>query len=211
MAFYMASRQPNPMAVLAAARAGDREALGNLTELYRNYLYLIAQVQVGRHMRRRLSPSDLVQETMVKALKNLHQFRGSTERELLGWLRSILVHALKSAVEHEIKAGKRNLHREVSLHDRFADMDSSIEQFDAALISQFSSPSQQAHRRELAAVVADQLARLPKQYREIIVQRNLEGLTFDEIAERTARSPGAARILWVRALRRLQQLAEEPG
>jgi RNA polymerase sigma-70 factor, ECF subfamily len=205
----MDPREPlNPMAVLAAARAGDRDALGSLTELYRNYLYLIAQVQVDRHIRRRLSPSDLVQETMVKALKNLHQFRGSTERELLGWLRSILVHALKSAVEHEIKAGKRNLRREVSLHDRLADLESSMQQLDAALVSQVSSPSQQAHRRELAAVVADQLARLPKQYREIIILRNLEGLAFDEIAQRTGKTAGAARVLWVRALQRLQRLAE---
>jgi len=198
-----------PMALLAAARAGDREALGNLTELYRNYLYLVAQVQVDRHIRRRLAPSDLVQETMVKAVKNLHQFRGTTEAELLGWFRGILVNALKSAVEREISAGKRNVHREVSLEDRLEDIESSIHQLDAALVSQGSSPSQQTHRRELAAIVADQLAQLPKAYREIIVLRNLEGVPFDEIAAKLGKTSGAVRVMWVRALTKLQQISDQ--
>jgi len=61
--------------------------------------------------------------------------------------------------------------------------------------------------------VADQLARLPAAYREVIVLRNLEGLAFDEVARRMNRSPGAVRVLWLRALDQLRQLnvGEEPS
>ena len=61
-------------------------------------------------------------------------------------------------------------------------------------------------RRELAALVADQLAQLPEAYREVIVLRNLEGLAFDEVARRMERTTGAVRVLWLRALDRLRSL-----
>src|SRR5439155_543533 len=66
----------------------------------------------------------------------------------------------------------------------------------AALVSPHSSPSAQAERRELAALVADQLARLPAHYREVIVLRNLEGLPFDEVARRMKRTAGAVPLLF---------------
>jgi RNA polymerase sigma-70 factor (ECF subfamily) len=197
----------DPLALLSAARRGDGNALGDLTQLYRNYLQILARVQIDRHLRRRLSPSDLVQETLVKACRNFQQFQGKSEKELLAWLRTILINALRSAVEHEFKAGKRNLRREVSLHDALADLANSVNQLDQALVCQGPSPSNQAARRELAAVMADQIAALPADYRDVLVLRNLEGIAFDEIAQRMNRSVGAVRVLWLRALRRLQENA----
>ena len=79
------------------------------------------------------------------------------------------------------------------------------------LVSRSTSPSSHAGRRERAACLANQLARLPADYREVLVLRNLEGLPFPEVARRMGRSAGAVRILWVRAvdqLRRLLQVEE---
>jgi RNA polymerase sigma-70 factor (ECF subfamily) len=206
----MASRRSaDPQALLAHARQGDRTSLGAIAELYTNYLKLLARVQIDRHLQRRLSPSDLVQETFVKAWANFGQFRGQTEQELLAWLRTILVNAVKSAIERELKTGKRNARREVSLNERVAHLDRSVEQLDRALVSQISSPSVQAGRRETAAIVADHLAALPDHYREVIVLRNLEGVSFDEIATRMGRTTSAVRSLWVRALDKLQTFAAE--
>ncbi|MEX2140756.1 MAG: sigma-70 family RNA polymerase sigma factor [Pirellulales bacterium] len=202
-------RSTDPQSLLAHARQGDRTSLGAIAELYTNYLKLLARVQIDRHLQRRLSPSDLVQETFVKAWANFGQFRGQTEQELLAWLRSILVNAVKSAIERELKTGKRNARREVSLNERLTHLDRSVEQLDRALVSQISSPSVQAGRRETAAIVADHLAALPDHYREVIVLRNLEGISFDEIATRMGRTTSAVRSLWVRALDRLQNFATE--
>ena len=75
-------------------------------------------------------------------------------------------------------------------------------------MSQASSPSKHAQRRELSALIADQLARLSAAHRDVIVYRNLEGLAFDEVARRMQRTPGAVRVLWLRALEELRELIE---
>jgi RNA polymerase sigma-70 factor (ECF subfamily) len=201
--------RPNPEQLLAAARQGQREQLGALLELYRNYLQLVARTQIDLHLQARLNPSDLVQETFLEAFRDFGQFRGATEAELLGWLRRILVHNLARVVEQQLLAHKRSARREVSLEQRLRSLEDSAAKVEAALLSQGSSPSAQAQRRELAAVLADQLAKLPSKYRDVIVLRNLEGLAFDEVARRMGRTSGAVRILWMRALDRLRQLLKK--
>jgi len=57
--------------------------------------------------------------------------------------------------------------------------------------------------------LADVLARLPEDYREVIVLRNLEGLSHEEAARRMGRGVGAVRMLWVRALARLRRELKE--
>ena len=52
------------------------------------------------------------------------------------------------------------------------------------------SPSAPMQQRERAVALADQLARLPPQYRDVIVLRNLQGLSFEEVADRMDRKPG---------------------
>jgi RNA polymerase sigma-70 factor (ECF subfamily) len=197
---------PSPEQLLAEARQGQGERLGALLELYRNYLYLLARTQIDLHLQARANPSDVVQETFLHACRHFRQFRGTTEAELLAWLRRILVRNLARLVEKQVLTQKRDVRREVSLDQRRRALHASSSRFEAALASQVSSPSAQAQRRELAALVADQLAALPPAYREVIVLRNLEGLPFDEVARRMGRSAGAVRVLWLRALDRLRQL-----
>ncbi len=55
---------------------------------------------------------------------------------------------------------------------------------------------------------ANRLAQLRPQYRQVIIMRNLQGLTFEEIAERMERNAGAVRMLWLRAVDKLKQLPE---
>ena len=204
----MCSGEPvDPDQLLTEARQGKGESLGALLQFYRNYLYLLARTQIDLHLQARANPSDLVQETFLQACSHFHQFRGSTEKELLAWLRRILVHNLARLVEKQILAQKRNVRREVSLERYRTLLHNSSEHFEMALVSSCSSPSVQAQRRELAALVADQLARLPAPYRDVIVLRNLEGLAFDEVAKRMERTPGAVRVLWLRALDHLRQLS----
>jgi RNA polymerase sigma-70 factor (ECF subfamily) len=194
----------DPDRLLAEARQGRRDSLGALLELYRNYLYLLARTQVDLHLQGRASASDLVQETFLQACGHFEQFRGGCEKELLGWLRRILLNNLGRLVERQLMAQKRDARRQVSLERQLNMLERSSSKMERALVSQCSSPSVQAQQRELAALVADQLAQLPPHYREVIVLRNLEGLPFPEVARRMGRTPGAARILWLRALDQLR-------
>ena len=64
-------------------------------------------------------------------------------------------------------------------------------------------------RREQAVLLADALACLPADYREVFILRNLEQIPVDEIAVRMDRSPNAIRKLWGRAMVSLKQALEE--
>jgi len=205
--------QPNPEQMISQVRrgpdeAGRKERLGELLELYRNYLKLLARAQVDLHLRSRADASDLVQETFLDACRDFHQFRGSTEAELMAWLKKILIYNVAKFVQRQVVAKKRDARRDVSLDRHLAAINQSSAHFEAALASPASTPSVQASRRERAAVVADYLAQLPPAYREVILLRNLEGLAFADVARRMQRSSGAVRILWVRALDHLRKLLE---
>jgi len=201
--------KPEPEKLLALARQGHKQSLGALLELYRNYLNLVARTQIDLHLRARVDPSDLVQETFLEAYRDFGRFRGRGEQELMAWLRRILVHNLGTLVQKQVQAQKRSVRRQVSLEARLAALEYSAAKMEAALVSPWSSPSAQAQRRQLAAVLADQLVLLPTDHRDVIVLRNLEGLSFEEVARRMGRSSGAVRILWMRALDRLRQLLKQ--
>ncbi len=70
------------------------------------------------------------------------------------------------------------------------------------------SPSQSAQRRELSIILADALAELASDHREVVVLRTLEGRDWDEVARAMGRSAGAVRLLWARALKKLRPLIE---
>jgi RNA polymerase sigma-70 factor (ECF subfamily) len=193
-----------PEVLLLRARCGDQEALGQFLELYRNYLRLQARTLIGSALRVRLDPSDLVQETFLEAARDFGHFAGSTEGEMVAWLRQVLVRNLADQVRRH-QSRKRDARREESLE---ALLDRSSQQVQDALVTGISTPSAQVRRREQAVVLADALAALPPDYREVIVLRHLERLKFDDIAARIGRSSGAARMLWTRALERLHRILE---
>ena len=68
-----------------------------------------------------------------------------------------------------------------------------------------------AQQREQLVAVANRLARLPAAYREVIILRGLQGLSFEEVAKQMDRNCGAVRMLWLRALDRLNRTIEEEG
>ena len=191
--------------LLASARSGNREALGELLQWYCNYLTILASTQLDKRLQRRLSPSDLVQDTLLAAQRDFPDFRGQCERELLGWLRQILINSLHRAIEVHLKAGKRDLRREVSLDEMNTSMDKSAVNFGAILAGNGTSPSGPVHARERAVALANELSKLPEHYREVIVLRNLQSLSFEEIATRMEKSVGAVRMLWLRAIDKFKE------
>ena len=196
----------DPAQLLVDAREGRGESLGALLELYRNYLHLLARTQIDLHLQGRASASDAVQNAFMEAHRDFDQFRGNTEAELLAWLRSILVHEVARLVEKHLLASKRDVRCERRLNGGLDALQQSTSHVDVILVSQWSSPSAHLHRRERAAILADLLAQLPSHYREVIVLRDLESLSFAEVAIRMGRSTAAVRKLWVRAIDRLRQL-----
>lgn len=190
--------------LIISARRGSKSSIGELLQQYRNYLIVLAATQIEKRLQPRVSPSDVVQETMLRAHKNFGQFRGATEHELLAWLRQILVNNLATFVEHHMLAARRDVRREVSMERLGAALEQSTVQLAALIPAQGKTPSMAVQQREDAVLLADRMAQLPDDYRNVLVLRNLQGLPFEEVAERIGRSVGATRMLWLRAIERLR-------
>jgi RNA polymerase sigma-70 factor (ECF subfamily) len=194
-----------PERLLAQARAGDTAARGQLLELYRNFLRLMARSLISERLRIRLDASDLVQETFLKAHREFPGFLGSTEPELVTWLRQILVRGLADQVRQH-RARKRDYRREEPIE---VVLDHSSLAIQEQLAAPLSSPSVHSSRREQAVLLADALEKMPADYREVFLLRNLEHVPFEVIARRMNRSSGAVRMLWTRAIKKLSQLLKE--
>jgi RNA polymerase sigma-70 factor (ECF subfamily) len=176
--------------------------LGQLLELYHNYLLLLARVQIGRRLQSKVDAADLVQETFLEAHRHFAQFRGTTEGELVSWLRHILAANLANLVRHYCTR-RRDIRLERELA---AELDQSSRLLDEGFVAQGSTPSQRAAHREQAVLLADALRQLPDDYREVLILRHLEELSFPELARRLGRSVGSVQKLWVRGLADLRRV-----
>jgi RNA polymerase sigma-70 factor (ECF subfamily) len=193
---------PSPEHVIQQAKTGDDGALGALLEFYRNYLRLLARVEIGRRLQGKLDASDIVQETFLEAHRNFARFQGNSEPQLVAWLRQILAARVANLVRHYFGTQGRDIRLERELA---ADLDRSSHVLGQELVASLASPSQNAAQREQAVLLADALQRLPDDYREAIVLRHLEGLTFPDVARRMERSQDSVEKLWLRGLARLRQ------
>jgi RNA polymerase sigma-70 factor (ECF subfamily) len=187
--------------LLARARGGDEQALSRLFELCRHYVALLARTQVEGRLRAKIDSSDLVQDTLLEAYRGFGHFQGTTEAEWLAWLRRILAHNAADFVRRYRQTDKRQVGREVHL-GRPPDASSGAPALDPS--DDGESPSQQLLRKERELLLADAIARLAPDHQEVILLRNLQRLPFEEVARRMGRSRPAVQMLWMRAIRKLQ-------
>ena len=191
----------DPGQLIELAKEDSTKALGRLLELYRNYLSLLARVQIGRRLQGKIDAADVVQETFLEAHRNFSNFRGRTEAEFVAWLRQILAARLSNLVRHYLGTKGRDVRLERAVTH---EIDESSAVLSEQFVSRQDSPSKHAVRREHAVMLADALNRLPADYREVIVLRHLEVIPFAEIVRRIGRSEDSAQKLWVRGLARLR-------
>jgi RNA polymerase sigma-70 factor (ECF subfamily) len=192
-----------------SAREGSNSCLGRLLTLYTNYLKLLVAAQLDNRLKARVSPSDIVQEAFFEAHRDFNQFRGQSTAEFVAWLRRIVVNNILRAVEQHVMTEKRDVRREISLDEVGRRLEQSTVRLETLLAVKSASPSHHAAQRENEIQLADALANLPADYRDIIVLRHIEGLPFDDVAVRMERSSGAVRMLWLRALNKLREALEK--
>lgn len=193
----------NPGELLEQARKQGAPAYGRLLESYRSYLELLARIELGRRLQTKVDPADVVQETFLEAHKSFESFRGEGPSEFAAWLRGILAARLAKTIRHYVGTQGRDVRRE---RDLAFDLDQSSRLLDCGLQSLHSTPSQHAVRRESELLLAKALSELPDDYREIILLRHFEELSFTDAASRMGRTEDSVQKLWIRALARLKQL-----
>jgi RNA polymerase sigma-70 factor (ECF subfamily) len=184
------SRAEIAAALISAAHRGSNDALGKLLQEVRPYLLAIARQEMGQQLAGKVAPSDLVQETIVGACQSFTDFRGWTREELLAWLRTILLNELANTRRH-YATSKRDVAREQGVAPE------GLAGSDCSASSAFFS-LQREERVEQA------LARLPELYRQVILLRHRENLSFAQIGQVLQRSEGAVHKLWTRAVQHLK-------
>jgi RNA polymerase sigma-70 factor (ECF subfamily) len=170
---------------------------------YREYLRLLARLEMDPRLRAELDPSDLVQQTLLKAHAALPSFRGDSEQQLGAWLRSILVNTLRDAVRDYNRRGG----------DKACSLEGAIDQSSARLEIWLRdndlSPGSVAARNEQLLLLADALARLPENQRQVLELRHLRGLSVAQVAEQIGRTREAVIGLLYRGLVRLRAVLRE--
>jgi RNA polymerase sigma-70 factor, ECF subfamily len=179
--------------LLAQARQGDAKALGQLLEELRPYIRVVVRSVRGGRMRNDnlLDDSDLIQEALMHASRSAQNFRGNTFGEWLAWLRTITVRT----TIHSLKAA-----------DRSALVASSLKYLVPSAAKAEESPEATAIRHENAARMALALSRLSNDMQQVLLGRLVDNLDHAELAVLLERTPGAVRMLYLRAIRRLREV-----
>lgn len=189
--------------LIEEARCGSKTALGQLVDRYRRYLQVLSARELPLQLQAKVSPSDIVQDTLIEACQDFLEFAGQTRFELRAWLRRILVHNLADVVRQYQETAKRQVSREVRLSPGPEDR-----RGDGLGPATWETPSSMAIYHEALAHVEQALADLPEVYRRVILLRSRDRLPFPAIGQQLDRSADAARKLWAAAILRLQERLE---
>src|SRR3954468_5828791 len=206
-----------PIELMAKARAGEADALGELCALYRNYLRMVVRAGLGPKLRERVELSDVVQEALVEVVRQFPQFTGQSEAALVGWLRRLVGQKLADLGRYHSRAKRGAGGSALPLDSPWGagaaggagEAGGGGKPLDMLSLSQ-TSPSEAASRRELIVLLADALDGLPEQEAEGLWLYHAEGLSFEAIGERLALSRKSVRGIWARGLKNLKRTLDGP-
>jgi RNA polymerase sigma-70 factor (ECF subfamily) len=204
----MGASNPSPEEtdrLLRQAAAGDERAFADLFGLFRPYLRQIIALRLDTRLRPRIDPSDVMQETQLEVFRRLGEFLRRRPMPFRVWLRKTALERLLKLREKHVEARQRTVRREVQVPE-----DSSL-LLAYRLLAAGSTPSQQLSRQEMARRVNQALAQLPDADREVLLMRQFDGLSYEEVAYTLDITPAAARKRYGRALLRLQELLTRGG
>lgn len=200
---------PNPDTeqLLDRAASGDLQAKDQLFERHRARLRHMVAIRFDSRLTSRLDPSDVVQETLTIAARQLPKYLAERPLPFYPWLRRLAWQRMVQLREHHVDAQRRSVSREaVSRTDL---TDDSITELADRLVDLKSSPSAHVMRAEQRRRLHDALERLPDRDCELLVVRFLEQLSTSEIAVELGISEAAVKMRQLRALERLQRILRE--
>ncbi len=180
---------------LSSAQLGDSQAAGELINQVRDYLLLVANRELDGSLRAKVGASDLVQQTMLEAGRDLQRFRGHTAAELTGWMVRILRHNLTDVARQYRSTRCREIGREVS----------SSAVLELPLANKQRTASSICRRVEADEQLDRAVSRLPEHYRKVIQLRHIQDLSWSEVAMKLGISAEAGRKLWARTLAKLRE------
>jgi RNA polymerase sigma-70 factor (ECF subfamily) len=172
--------------IVERALSGDAEAFGEIVHRWERRIYALAYGMLGREEDAR----DATQETFLSAFRNLRGFRG--EAKVSSWLHRI---AVNQCITRQRRAKVR---KESALED---ETDAAGAAYAAPAKE---SPASTAESREQTVIVRRAVNALPTELRQVIVMKEFEELTFQEIADALDLPLSTVKSRLYTALRQLQ-------
>ncbi len=191
--------------LLQQACNGDVHAFDRLFERHRAELHRMLDLRIDPRLRQRVDPSDLVQEAHMEAVRRLDQYTRQRPMPFRIWLRQIAYERLLMMRRRHIEAGRRAVGRELALPDN-----TSL-QLAQHVLAGGPTPSQVVVQEELVRRVREAMQQLADIDREVLIMRNLEGLSTREVAEALGIEPAAVSKRYGRALLRLRAILDAPA
>jgi RNA polymerase sigma-70 factor (ECF subfamily) len=175
-------------------------------ERYRAYLLVLARLQLSPRLQGKLDPSDVVQETLLKAHERQDQFRGNSEDERTAWLRRILTNTMLDGLRRFGGAG-RDQARERPLETAVEESSARLEALLTA--DPASSPSARSTQQEQLLRLAGALEQLPGDQRQAVELHHLQELPLQAVAQQMGRTKQAVGGLLRRAMHKLRQVLDD--
>lgn len=194
--------------LLDQARGGDRTAIDRLLEGHRNSLRRMVDLRLDHALAGRLDASDIVQDVMLEASRRLANYLAKPVMPFHLWLRHLAKDHIIDAHRRHRKAQRRSLDREQSIVPAALADHSSIE-LAAQFMDREATPASAALRQELARRLAQAVASLDDDDRDIILMRHYEQLSNQEVATMLDLTEAAASMRYLRAVRKLKGLLAE--
>jgi len=190
--------------LLARAKDGDKDALGRALARYADPVRRIVRTRLGKPLRRMVDSGDIVQEAIIVALRNWESYDVNDEGTLIKVLAKIAERQITDQAD-KAAAKKRDVKREISLNGGGDDSP-----FDVA--KEETGALDRQIGRERRELVDECLAELPEMQRELIVLRDIAGLTWQLIAEELGKpTANAARNAYSLAMAHLTRLVKRRG
>lgn len=191
--------------LLKRVHAGDANALDELLARHRPYLRRMVNLHLDANLRRRVDPSDVVQEAQLEATRRMDSYLAEPPMAFRIWLRQITYDRLLMLRRKHSQAARRSVQRESPLPER-----SSV-QLAQQIFADGSTPSEHLVQHELSRRVQEALSQLSDADREIILMRNFEELSNQDVADVLSLDPATASKRYGRALLRLRSALVEGG
>ncbi|MEX0586845.1 MAG: sigma-70 family RNA polymerase sigma factor [Pirellulales bacterium] len=195
--------------LLTSARAGDAAARSALLERHREALRRMIGLRMDPMLRRRVDASDIVQDVLVDAHRRLTEYLQAAGMPFQLWLRHLARDRLIDAHRRHRTAARRSIDREQPLTAPHNEDQSALDLAALACDPELT-PAAAATHHELEMRFQAAIESLGEVDREVVLMRHFEQLSNQESAQALGLSEPAAAMRYLRAMRRLRTLLQEP-
>ena len=183
--------------LVTLAQNGDQSALDQLCRVYNERVLRIIRMRMGPELRTKMQSMDLVQDAFISALRSLENFTYKNEGDFLRWVSKIAENRIRDNVDR-LHADKRDIRKEVSLRNSVQTTENRFAGTPGPVTN--TTPSLIISTREELNKLEKAIDELQPGYREVIILKKIEGLSYKEIGDRLGKSTDAVGMLVSRAM-----------